>query len=130
MLIRVEFAEHKTARFSWLLRLCKKFPSYKQTVDGVLTVYSIEFTEKDIEQFRAVHDVLYGLRSVAYFLDGKLIPKDELFSAIRTIRKDQSWDRWIEKMTRAERTRALFHPRPNDAFLARLKKYGLMGNDN
>jgi hypothetical protein len=39
-------------------------------------------------------------------------------------------DKWADDQTKRERISALFHPHPNTAFLAALKKYGLMGNSN
>lgn len=130
MIIRIEFGEHRSPKFPWLLRICRKFPTYKAFVEEGMTIYSIEFTEKELDQFRAIHNILYGLPRVAYYLDGRMLPKEELFSEVRRIKKDQHWDKWIEKMTRNQRTQALFHPKPNDEMLRLMKKHGLFGNKN
>lgn len=130
MIIRVEFSDHKSPRFAWLLRLCRKFPSYKQVEEDGMTIYSIEFTEKEAKQFEAIHKILYGFRQVAYFVDGELFPQGEIFKMIWEYESQRRLDKWAAREQERARMRSLFYKDPNNAFLARLKKHGLFGQDN
>lgn len=130
MQIKIEFATHKTPRFPFLVRLCKRFPSYKVEDDAGLIIHSMEFTEKESKSFEAIHKILYGLPQVAYFIDGALVPQGEIFSLIRDYESKRRMDGWAAKQQERERMRAFFHRNPSSAFLARLKRHGLFGNDN
>ena len=130
MNIRVEFGEHETPNFRWVLRLCKKLPSYRVVSDDGLAIHSVEFTDKEHPRFRAIHEILTVLPRVAYFLDDHLVPKDDLFRIVSESEAKRRLDRWAAEQQERERLRAFFHRNPSDAFLARLKKYGLLGNLN
>jgi hypothetical protein len=93
MKIRLEFGYSRSISFPWVLRLCKKFPSYKEFEDEGIRIYSIEVTnvgvpagtDPDITSLEAIFNRVRGWNQVAYFINDKLTSASDVFRHI--------WDR-------------------------------------
>lgn len=96
MKIRLEFGHSRSISFPWVLRLCKKFPTFKEFDDDGMQIYSIEVTEKeeDLSALEAISNRVRGWNQVAYFLNDKLSSAAVVHAFI--------WDR------RYKRQRALY----------------------
>jgi hypothetical protein len=74
MKLRLEFGHSRSISFPWVLRLCKKFPTFKEFEEDGLRVYSIEVTETDADlaSLEAISNRIRGWNQVAYFVNDKL----------------------------------------------------------
>jgi hypothetical protein len=67
MRIRIEFGPSKSTSYPWAVRLAKKYPTHRETVEEGITIHTVEFS--DIESFVSFQNCVGGWRNVAYYLD-------------------------------------------------------------
>jgi hypothetical protein len=73
-IIRLEFTDRKGSNFPWALRLCKKLPSFKETIEDGMKIYSVEFDPvKDYYSIEAMANYFGYWKQAAWFVDGKLM---------------------------------------------------------
>jgi hypothetical protein len=96
MKIRLEFAESRAISFAWMLRLCKKFPTFKEFEEEGIKIYSIEVTDTDtdLSSLETIFNKVRSWKQVAYFVNDKLTAASDVFRII--------WDR------KYRRNRALY----------------------
>jgi len=82
MKVTVEFAETRSPHFHNVVRLCKKFSSYKLMEDDGLRVHSVTFEDKDLVSFEAIERMIWAWRNAAYFIDGQLVTREKAFNAM------------------------------------------------
>lgn len=87
MKIRLEFGQSRSISFLWVVRLCKKFPTFKEFTDEGMQIYSIEVTDTDPElsSLETIFNKVRGWKQVAYFINDKLVSASDVFGYI--------WDR-------------------------------------
>jgi hypothetical protein len=74
MKIRLEFTERKGSNFPWALRLCKKMPTFKETIEDGMKVYSVEFDAvRDYRSIEALATYFGYWKQASWFADGKLM---------------------------------------------------------
>lgn len=83
MTLRIEFTKVRSPRWERVLSIIRKLPTFKETLEGKETVYSVDFdTATEYETAQAVLDFVRGWQSTALYMDGKLVPT---FHAVRLI---------------------------------------------
>jgi hypothetical protein len=73
MKVRVEFASSKSSQLPWVLRLVRKFPTYKKVVEDGLEIHSVELEGKTLESFQAIHHLIWNWKSTTYWVDDILV---------------------------------------------------------
>jgi hypothetical protein len=88
MKLRLEFTDRRGSHFPWALRLCKKFATFKQTVEDGMNVYSVEFdAKKDAAAIEALAGYLGYWKQAAWYCDGQLT---SLQTIVRTFYNGQN----------------------------------------
>lgn len=88
MKFRLEFIKPGSGAtsFKWVLHLAKKFPSFRQSEDEGVTIYSLEFEDKDLGSFMAVYDFVRSWKGNAIFIDDKLFSTNDALGIIYDIK--------------------------------------------
>lgn len=73
MKITIEFTQPRSPNFAWVLRLCKKIKTFKETEEDGITVYSVDLDERQMPEFEAIHWKIYSWKQTAYYMDGRLV---------------------------------------------------------
>jgi hypothetical protein len=77
MKIRIEFGPSKSSSYHWAVRLCKKLPGYKETIEEGMTIHTVEF--EDIETFEQIQRCIGGRKNTAYYLNDRPVAVDILW---------------------------------------------------
>lgn len=85
MRIRIELIEAKSPHFKNVLRLCRRFPTYKTFEESGLTVHSVEFTEADLDSYEAIEQMIFAWKGASYSLDGKLVSRARIWDELQTL---------------------------------------------
>jgi hypothetical protein len=80
--IRIELIEAKTPHFKNVLRLCRRFPTYKTFEESGLIVHSIDFTDNDLDSYEAIEQMIFAWKGASYHLDGKLVSRARIWEAM------------------------------------------------
>jgi hypothetical protein len=85
MKIKIEFTKSRSGDFERVLGLIRRIKSFSEESEKGITLYSVEFSEADLDSAQAVMDLLRTWKSVVFFMDGKLVPR---FKAVTYV-----WDK-------------------------------------
>jgi hypothetical protein len=75
MKIKIEFTKSRSGDFERVLGLIRRIKSFSEESEKGITLYSVEFSEADLDSAQAVMDLLRTWKSVVFFMDGKLVPR-------------------------------------------------------
>lgn len=82
MRLKIEFTKSRSGDFDRILGLISKIPSFKETSDEGVSLYSVEFDESDFDSAQAVLDLVRGWRSVVFYINEKLVPRFKASNAV------------------------------------------------
>ena len=89
MRIRVEVPEGRSPNFKLILRLFKRFPTYQEFEDDGISLYSVDFTENDLDSFEAIEQMILSWKAI-YYWDGKLVTRAKIWDNLDKWRHQRS----------------------------------------
>lgn len=82
MKITVEFVQSKSPHFRNVLRLCKRFKTYRTFEEDGLSVHSVQFTEADLDSFEAIEQMIFSWKTASYYLNDSLASRGAVWDAV------------------------------------------------
>lgn len=73
----------------FVLRMCRKIPTFKEIVEGKMTIYRLEFTEKTLNSFVAIMDRLGWWKNISLCVDGNLVSREECWTRVYDFRRER-----------------------------------------
>lgn len=112
MKIKIEFTKSRSDDFDRVLALIRKTPSYKEFSEKGITLYSVEFDDSDLDSAQAVIDLLRGWKKVAFYMDGKMVPRfkattfvwDRIYADYEKSRKENQKRREVDRSLRLRKS--------------------------
>lgn len=81
MIVRIEFSESSSKAYPWAVRICRRFPSFRESVEDGMTVASVELTlPQDWYAFEVLAARIGPWKNSAFYLDGALISPHQIMA--------------------------------------------------
>ncbi len=106
MTLTIEFMRTRSPVFARVLSIARTIPTFKERESDGLTLYSVDFKEKDFESAQAFFDHVRGWKGVAFYIDGKVAPR---LRAVRLV-----FDRCLGRAIHESRLTQQFGATPSD----------------
>lgn len=75
MTLTIEFMRTRSPVFARVLSIARTISTFKERETDGLTLYSVDFKEKDFESAQAFLDHVRGWKGVVFYIDGKVAPR-------------------------------------------------------
>lgn len=72
---------------AFLLRMCRKFPTFKEISEDGMTIYYVEFSDKTLNGFVAIMDRVQWWKNISITFDGELVGREECWKRIWDLRR-------------------------------------------
>lgn len=79
MILRIEFIRVVSSSFPRALSLCKKIPSFTETIENGAPLYSVKFEDDQVEAAEAILHLVGWWRTTAFYIDGRLVPRAKAY---------------------------------------------------
>lgn len=100
MKVLVEFGKSRSASWPWILRQCRRQPSYRVQQDEGLEVHSVTFDQAALRPALVLIEKLRSWRTVSIFIDGEPAGPNEAWSRIyRVIHRRANVDGALDQLS-------------------------------
>lgn len=82
MKLRIEFLEARSSALPNVIRICKKFQSYKVLEEEGIKVHSVEFEGETIVSFEALWGMVRPWKGTVTYLDDRLVGPEQIYKAL------------------------------------------------